>query len=1819
MKIQAAEPTHVVGDLLNAIPELRPEEPLLVDIARTAPPPNMTAIPPLLRFLRRVVAATPWLPDETSIPWANTAALSELETRVHQGFAAITPKLKEDYTRHAHLVGYTTKYPIYAALFEERRTAQPELEQLRALLLICSHQWNGDLRNGITGNGDALNTLAAAIRGARGKPSASFSDWLHKQGVAQSRAELARIVGNFENCPLKGLATWAQHHYLPALTQRPPVKGHVRRIPPVEPIGAVAAPSPPATSKPPSPDATAGRRATHRHETLRPFVPRIITKEIGFVDGPQSLRGESPEEAQGRPIAAILPAPSRNLATARNSVFRARQSIWGRNHLLLTEHPESLLVPEARIVAKALMEQLTAEAATNETSAGAIWPLLSLVTGRAPASLCAVRILTKLSDAPTDQSGAHWDMAIADRAIRLPALPPQQAFKPDTAESRFLEPTVSYVELPILPTIAQVAGKYSLALSTPHTLASVQHAIEDACRHLAVDTGIAVTPGRLRRTFASVVQDVGRNLPATLLICGDPMGQSIAPLYYYSPRLSDLADIYLHALASIFDINDAGLRKTNRSNCSRVGSRLLATEDHLRAAAQALGTLNQGGASHATDIGKLAKLHNSLATHVVGMLLCIAGHRPTDALFAIRRGDIDFNSGLAIFADKRVDAAHWTRLAVLAPTLVHQLEAYLDHLRGLAERTTGATRHRIGEALNGTSPLLFQIAPTGEIEELTMDRLRANLPTVWRRLPLNFGRTSLYTRGVEAGARPEALAIQLGHLDAVGFPWGGDGPTEPLLLAAELQPSLEKLAKKAGWRVRHGCSPSSDTAGWAESNALKYWRADIHRHEGEVADAVAAARAARRAQGRQYRLRAESNVIDILHKQVPVLAAVLASNAKPAADASLESLDEKAVAHIQDELVATAPDQAQCKANLNALARLMKRARDKFGYDGHVPGGVFTPGRSEASPFFPNMMLARTQIMALRRFYQDANRKRRPRRATGDAAMEFAWAALALTLFGFVEREQEVLGVLNARNAARRSAALPDLLLVEWSTEPRRVSGLRGLAAIALAALARTSRTDPTPSAEDIDHAMAAILPAALVGGSTGVLTRLCETVHVCNLIELSGAARLALDPERGSVPAPVDQQIAWFDRDPTPTSPVSLSSSISETATKASPHRRGEARKQYREMLAVFPKGSTTTQLPRTGQTITAADVARGRTKLVAELAAWESDPATSEVDAMLAHWSVSMLREGTTNKANPALSTVHDYLTAVGSQLVTQSEGIRLTELEDVDLAQLYLDCVEIKPSFARARTAREILNFHATVADPYCLAPIDESELASFLPYAHRSVDAELITPAQRDAALYRVATEVRGGASRQDRTLRTARLYRQAGVILDFQSNAGPRFGEAAGMHLRDVATSGSTRTVLRIVANRNRALKTVQSNRSIDLSPRSDGNARIATLEWVEAERLRLGDKAARHAYLACSPESTKDLSAKPELRTLVCRMLGAATGRASERDHRLRHCCGAEGILSVCLSPADRELLPWLSPLTQPRLSTAIPLPRDLHQQSRVLGQSTPTTTVCSYFHTPWAMRSRADDWIATNWLGRRSAATAMGVTPFAIDRISQRHKGKPSVIAWLDGLMPPRTIPLAGSEAPVEVRHASLTAVEVDRILGWTSRLRPLDATAVSLGASRSDREAIHAAAVEYASKLGRGYLPVEDILQSRASTVRVRRLKGASHLLRLLDIADGAEGEELRSDLLQVTEAHFAWSKAVNSPLVVIPARYAQILSRLLVLVGHPKDRLITRPTLKAGLVALQILDPIGRKHTIGRLVKRILGIVWIVSKVATTATDP
>ena len=82
--------------------------------------------------------------------------------------------------------------------------------------------------------------------------------------------------------------------------------------------------------------------------------------------------------------------------------------------------------------------------------------------------------------------------------------------------------------------------------------------------------------------------------------------------------------------------------------------------------------------------GKWREIHEVLVMHLACMLLVIAGHRPVDALFKLLLGDIylDGQGGLALFRDKVHDAAHDPRIAVLAPCLVKQIQAYLLHIQG---------------------------------------------------------------------------------------------------------------------------------------------------------------------------------------------------------------------------------------------------------------------------------------------------------------------------------------------------------------------------------------------------------------------------------------------------------------------------------------------------------------------------------------------------------------------------------------------------------------------------------------------------------------------------------------------------------------------------------------------------------------------------------------------------------------------------------------------------------------------------------------------------------------------------------------------------------------------------------------------------------------------------------------------------------------------------------------------------------------------------------------------------------------------------------
>lgn len=874
-------PERIVDDLLGVALKLAADRLLLVDIVSAIPVPHLSAVPTLLRFLQRISVAVPWFRVGGLPPWAHGETPSRLLVSITQGLR--DAKLSESFTRRADLHGQTAKYPIYAALLEEGSVGPAAIEQLRALLVLCAYHWSRSPYDG--GRVEALDTLASAIRGVARSPSNRLVTWLSELGNADSSSQFARLVDGFKGANHKGLAAGWEAHYLPILTEH---SQPVRPAPPTDlataghPTGLILGEQPPVSNFEDKASKPARKRLIGPTSSPpRPRV-RVISRELATTGAAKPERGEAPEDAQGTSLAVALSAPGKNLAETRTNAFLATQSIWTQNRLLLTEHPESLLLPEAQIVAKILTQQLADAAMRPDSSQGHLWSLLSLLTGRAAGSLGAVRILNRLSDASESTKDQHWDIVVDDQLIRLPVLTPEQPFKPDTSEIRFLEPTRNVLILPLTPEIIGIVRTHAALITRAETTAEgIQYGMETTCRPISAQTGLTITPGRIRRTLASMVQEVGRNLPATMLICGDPLGRSAAPLYYYSARVNDLAAIYSRAISLILESAETDFLVPTMQDQWRVGSRLLVTEAHVRQVARALGTLSHGGATRTKGPAELAKLHNSLSDHVAGMLLCVAGHRPSDELFALKRGDIDFNSGLAVFADKRVDPAHWTRIAVLAPILIRQLMAYFEHLDGLAGRAAPEARTRIHAALHGTSSFLFHIGASWVIHELTIDKFRAGLPAVWRRLPLNFGRTHLYTRGVEAGARPESLAVQLGHLDAVGLPWGSDGPTEPILLAAEVAPTLEKLAKNTGWIVQHGYPTTSSVATWVAPSGLRTWSTDIRRHESQTKVAIAAARAARRAQRRLHRVRAEADVLNALDSRAPILTSMLRPESWP--------------------------------------------------------------------------------------------------------------------------------------------------------------------------------------------------------------------------------------------------------------------------------------------------------------------------------------------------------------------------------------------------------------------------------------------------------------------------------------------------------------------------------------------------------------------------------------------------------------------------------------------------------------------------------------------------------------------------------------------------------------------------------------------------------------------------------------------------------------------------------------------------------------------------------------------------------------------------
>src|SRR6185437_6614800 len=217
--------------------------------------------------------------------------------------------------------------------------------------------------------------------------------------------------------------------------------------------------------------------------------------------------------------------------------------------------------------------------------------------------------------------------------------------------------------------------------------------------------------------------------------------------------------------------------------------------------------------------------------------------------------------------------------------------------------------------------------------------------------------------------------------------------------------------------------------------------------------------------------------------------------------------------------------------------------------------------------------------------------------------------AEALALYGGIGDADVLMELLAARGLSRPSAKVSDLLLVPL-TAGRSVA-LRGVATLALANLARQFPDRQLPEVSDIEASLAMLLPTwATVGGTTDLLARLCSTVAVANRFEYSPAARFALDPDRGSVSASIDEQLAFIDGDPVgPERAISPASPQLGPKIVASgrPHN-GRALAQYNTLVAMIPTLGKAFQSPVTGRSVSAVDVGLQSTRqvIIADLASW-------------------------------------------------------------------------------------------------------------------------------------------------------------------------------------------------------------------------------------------------------------------------------------------------------------------------------------------------------------------------------------------------------------------------------------------------------------------------------------------------------------------------------------------------------------------------------------------------------------------------------------
>ena len=1826
-------PPLLPADLHRKLGELRPEdEAWLATLFQCFPIPRADCAPDVTKALGRLLGTAPWV-EELFGGSDFTVRLRRLGMLLdeHIGPRELTAKrLRTDFGGPFLLTGTLMPVPGLALT--------PGVEALRAIWAGCRWRWleEGDPR--IT----AINELAEAIRAIKDGGGVS-QRVLAKVGSATSCQSFADLAEGIKRGHGEGLVEAWIRHYEPTLRggRRSATGPSAVPAPPGRPTAAPGPPPTPAPTGPANPAPPSGSPA----EPTAPRPPRSGGKSSGATDEDELVdklqrsirRGQGPrpenaaEPIPGEPMEELTPsvltsplpeAPAHEDASDLLR-YQVRQAIWNTNYLLLPNHPDVLPLPDYIRVVSRILAQLEDETQDAAPRCGTAGLLVQALTGRTPRSFKALSIL---ANAKTAHDADRMDLLLKEGAFRLscfwqvpgPGYEPSQ-FRPSGDQAKYLEETREEFWLLLAPAFrdALVENADALRELVALPVGEIESRLRQAARGISEGEGVAFTIGQLRSSFSAHLFELCRDTATTELICADTLGQSIAPLAYYAPRARSLAQshwsfqqVLLGTAESLpaFPLSD-----------ERVGSRLLVGKRHAQAMARSASRTFHHGVTRLLEEGRLVEVHHAMVGHLAGMLMAVATHRPTEALLKLTVSDflIGEDAGAALFRDKVHDAAHDPRLVALPATVSRQLKAYLDHLGGLAEHLAGAgtkakAEAKVSKILKGKAPLLVGLSDDGQLLPLDLTALKSLMRPEWQVLPMNWGRHWMRTHAVEQGVSPELVSIQMGHLEAVGYPFSGASPTVPRQYVEVIAPGWDELARAQGWQVVQGL-PTTRPVEPRMLTPLREWNQAIKKHEAAQRAEAKLWRTAMKAKLREYRDDAKQAVLT--HPEL-VSAGIVSRFEDRRSGLERHGLTRADFERIRDDVYERAGDDlALAIARANAVCDVARVVNHRTRQISETPGKVFNLRRPLDNAYIPGMMEAVRQIQALREHLATLSTQK-PQDRWQDMASACACAALAMVLFGYCESPEQIQGAIERRNQLQRSATLEDAVLVPWGDRPHQVLGLRSIAATVLARLSWKRGKDKMPPWNDVEARLADFLPAWALAGkqrskegvSVGLLDRLCQTAAVAHRYELSPGARRANALSGGSTPAHIREQLALLDGDPAGTVIRDWEEEgpgASEQQDAVDTRKRlGNARTQYNALCALFPSTTKDTALPETGHTIASGEAAASRnwdivaSEIKAQLCIDQPERRLQPIVRMLASWIVDLMVHGTPKKDAPAFSTVKDYLTRIGGPLVEIFGQSAMTDVDEAELEDAYLATIETKKARdtdLRQRTAAALLLFHAHCQEHFGLPDIDLSGVKLHLGDDPEALsDARLVLPAERAAIMARLEDETR--AAETGRTAHEVRTMRQALQVMPLFGLGGLRRGEGLGLQFRDVAESGG-RLRIRIRPNNSRRLKTVRGRRIIELPAEATVVGGLNLAKWVETERARLRKTSLETAYVFTPVDDPSDAKARIDVAQACLKAVRHVTGRRHGRLHALRHLVAMEVITPVFLTAADREALADSLRLDPVLTQAGVALPRDLLGRVVALGHANPLTTLTSYHHVAWLLRSHSDAFLTATYANRQTLAPLLGVSLHTLDWAVKKRPGRDRLLAWLDVGIDVREVPAApvgasGSQASAGMETATAgrgrwMARDLGEMLDDVARVGSLEKVLVVRGAAVEGADALRLLFRPMEARLGRKLIEERGRARTPGHPRRVVRPVGKGRELEVLwEWYDGDDNGR-RDRIAAVAAALYEYLQPAQGDRICLPPLHAKELRELMSEAGISPDRIVREP-VQGGVEVMRILRP-------------------------------